>query len=295
MTRALPRSTLLYLILAASVLAGCRSDPMKTLLGHDPTDPFQVWAFTSADRQTWTRQARPVAHGFSSLGLSTTSQGEVVVTGLPHGQPPTWWEELFPLPRVFGMSFDGHRWSSRTWKPTGVTSDGLIDPQWLGQELWYFAVNGKTGDPAQQPGDHHICSTPPPRTRVSMPGLADPSPVRFQGKLHLFATLVPRQVIQLTGDPLREVRRFAGMDVPFAFVADHKLYLLTQDMRGATPEPLISSSTDGRSWTPFTRVLARGAVGSARPNSATPPIRSCTSPVMGPIKNGWILLCVEEP
>ena len=128
-----------------------------------------------------------------------------------------------------------------------------------------------------------------------MPGLADPSPVRFQGKLHLFATLHPRQVIHLTGDPLREVRRFSGMDVPFAFVADGKLYLLTQDMRGAVHEPLISSSTNGRSWTPFTRVLARGAVGPARPGSATPPIRSCTSPVMGPLHDGWILLCVEEP
>ena len=294
MTRAL-LCTGVCLVLWAGGLAGCRSDPMKTLMKPDPADPFQVWAFTSKDRKSWIRQAQPVAHGFSSLGLSVGPAGEVVVVGLPHGVPPTWWEELFPRLRVFGMSFDGHTWSPRTWTPGPVTSDGIIDPQWLGQELWYFAVDGKVGDPAEQPGDHHICSTPPQRTRVSMPGLADPSPVRFKGKLHLFATLHPRQVIHLAGDPLREVRRIPGMDVPFAFVADGRLHLLTQDMGGAAPRPLISSSLDGSSWTPFAPVLAEGAVGPARPGAATRPIRSCTSPVMGPLEEGWILLCVEEP
>ncbi len=291
------RRALLPAALAFSLLAGCRSEPMRELLQPKPSADFQVWAFTSPERKVWTRQARPVAHGFSSLGLSVGSAGEVVVIGLPHGVPPTWWEELFPALRVFGItSVDGKRWTPRTWRPEGVTSDGIIDPQWLGDELWYFAVDGKTGDPALQPGDHHLCSTPPPKNRVSGPGLADPSPVRFKGALHLFATFHPRQVVHYAGQPLAEVRRFPGMDVPYAFVADGRLWLLTQDMRGGPPRPLLASSADGKAWTPFVEVLSPGEFGPATPGHAARPIKSCTSPVMGPLKaGGWILLCVEEP
>ena len=191
---------------------------------------------------------------------------------------------------------DGERWSSRVWRIKQVSAPGVIDPQWLGDQLWFYAVEGQGGDPASRGGKHRICSTPPQRVRATMDGIADPSPVRFGGQLHLFVTQLPQRVIQLSGDPLREVRRFDGVEVPFAYVHAGRLHLLAQRAGGGAREPLLASSADGRSWSAFAAVLPPGEVGPARPpgQRGPRPLASCTSPVMGRLNGAWLLLCVEE-
>lgn len=290
-------SPAILLLLSALLLSACPGDnALQKVLTPDPSHNRQLWLFNSTDRAIWTRAEDPLGKGFTSLGLSHGPAGELLVTGLNQLRRPTWFEELFPRPWVDALVFDGQRWSALTRSLDQVSVPGVIDPQWLGDRLWYYGVDGKSGDPAHRGGVHRIFSTPPERQRAAMPGLADPSPVRFLGRLYLFATLFPNQVIVMAGEPLKELRRFSGVEVPFAFVDRGTLYLLAQRSSGGDREPLLTSSPDGTTWSPFLQVLPEGEVGPTPGTQARgrPALASCTSPVMGKQNERWFLLCVEE-
>ncbi len=238
-----------------------------------------VW-FTSADAVTWEAQPDVLATGFNALGLSVRDGGQVWVSGVDHtrpGHPP-----LRPRrPRVAGLVYDGEAWSARDWILDGPEPADAIDPQWFGDELWYVAFSGE-GDPAHATAPNQVRSLPGPVVRHEAVGLVDPSPVRFRDRLIVFANVWGRGVVQLEGDPLREVRSWDGVSVPFATVVGDELWLLAQAEIGGRRQPVLARSTDGErfgDWTP----LIDGQVE-----------RSCTSPVLAALEDGYLLLCVVE-
>lgn len=258
--------------------------------------PFKVWVYTAAAPEgPWVRAAAPLAAGVSSLGLSEEG-GRLALTALPQ-RPPTALEELRKKLVVRGFlaeagltrarAGDPGAWAPTTWPVDDPDSVSTIDPQRLEGQSWYYAALGRQGDPARAGGDHALRSSPPPRERLRAPGLADPSPVRFHGELLLFATAHPEAVVEAAGDPLAEIGRFSGVTVPFAREipgpGGTELLLLAQAVVAGRRQPVRSLSADGRSWSPWAPVLDPAPPGS------------CTSPVIGPLSDGWMLACVEEP
>lgn len=277
----------LWLLACASPLEGAR-DP-------DPGADFQVWAFTAAaPDQAWIRSDAPLLHGLSSLGMHDTGDG-LALTGLPMLRPPTRWEEALGGLRVFGFRSNGRltreaatrpeSWTPSSWSVEDPGVDAPIDPQGFEGGFWYYAAQGREGDPAKRAGDHAIRSSPPPVARVAAPGLADPSPARLGGALTLFTTVWLGEgraaVAQYTGEPLAEVARFDGLSVPFALEVEGRLWLWAQAVVGGRRAPVWSVSADGRSWSAWRSVDLGG-------------LQSCTSPVMGRLRDGWLMLCVEE-
>lgn len=244
--------------------------------------------------QPWVRAPQPLAHSLSSLGLHV-EDGRLALTGLPMARPPSRFEELFAPLRVFGLLSGAglsradvvkpERWGTTSWPVEDSEADAAIDPQGFAGGFWYYAAVGTSGDPARHPGAHLIRSSPPAATRYSAEGLADPSPVMFFEHVHFFATVWQEgreSVIHATGDPLVEVQRFPGLSVPFAAVVGDELWLLAQAVVGGRRQPVLSRSADGQRFDAPAAFLDPGA------------LQSCTSPVMGPVSDGWVLFCVEE-
>ena len=126
-------------------------------------------------------------------------------------------------------------------------------------------------------------AAPPGAVKISAVGLADPSPVRFGGELLVFATAYPHAVKGYAGEPLAQFTSMAGLTVPFATVVGDELWLLAQRNVSGGRRPVLARSSDGRSF------------GSASPiDLGADAPRSCTSPVLGPTADDFVLLCVEE-
>ena len=273
-------------VLTGLLFLACRGpDPVAGALDAEPGAPFAVWASQSADGRLWTRRAEPVAHRMSSLGLHVDDRGDLALTGLFHTTPPTWWEELVGDLQVFGLRYDGEAYVSAAWPVEDRYAVAAVDPQGFEGGFWYYAAEGRAGDPAVRAGEHHIRSSPPAVTRLVAEGLADPSPVRFGGELLLFATQVPDAVVLAAGEPLAIRQRFPGVTVPFALEVDGALWLLAQGVVGGRRQPVVATSADGRTWSDWAPMIDMGR------------LQSCTSPVMGPdpAGAGWLMFGVEEP
>jgi hypothetical protein len=255
---------------------GCLPEPPP------PRPPSQVYAFTSPDLVRWTAQAEPVAEKLESLGLSVRPDGELWLTGLDMGGKHSPLRAKLLGPALFGRRFDGERWVDESWRFTDDEAVAFIDPQMFEDSLWYVSRKGTHGDPAKDSQPNDIRSTPPAQTRLSGVGLVDPSPVRFRGALLLFVTDGHNQVSLFSGEPMQKLQTFNNLSVPFAFVHDDTLHLVAQRPLNGRRQPVMARSIDGVRFTEFTPLLTADQA------------RTCTSPVIGPLNDGWILLCVDE-
>jgi hypothetical protein len=213
---------------------------------------------------------------------------------MPMNDQPSWWEEVSPSLRVWGLVSEPglgaaraalpQAWEPRIFSLADPAVRAAIDPQGFEGSFWYHAAEGRGGDPAEAPGDHVIRGGDPAREIWRALGLADPSPVRFAGKVHAFATAEARAVMHARGNPLRIVGRFPGVTVPFAWTSADgaSLYLVAQAVVEGRRLPVLAVSRDGRTWSDWRPILDPGA------------LANCTSPVVGPLIDGWVLFCVEE-
>ena len=134
-------------------------------------------------------------------------------------------------------------------------SRAYIDPQMFEGKLWYITPQHSTGDPAEQQALTPIRSSHPGTERFVGYQLADPSPVRFKGELHLFATQ-GMHILHAKGDPMTKVMvhprkndLFYKANVPFATVMGEEIWLIAQTMVNGRRLPVISKSTDAETWT----------------------------------------------
>ena len=278
--------------LALAALYGCAPDPVERIRIPDPGARRRVWAFTSDDGQTWTRQPEPVAWHLESLGLATDPDtGDLLVTGVIDELGAPWWE-WYLGPPIRGLRFDGTTW--QTLRIEGADPEALsyIDPQLFEGAAWYIAPPSSDGDPALRTEDTPLRSAPPPQTRYAAPAIADPSPVRLDGTLHVFVTH-NFNILHLKGEPLRPHGSILGANVPFPVVwPDGSLRLLAQTARSRTREPVLAvyDPHTERSLTEPLTLDWQPVLGAAMDG-----LDSCTSPVMGHSPaGGWLLLCVEE-
>lgn len=272
-------------------LLACQ-DPIEQVLVDDPDARRVVWAFVSADRETWVRQPEPVAYNMASLGLSVEADGSLFVTGIVEIDPPPW--EWYLGPPIRGLRFDGEQWSAVRVPGGDPQANAYLDPQPFEGSFWYIAPESSDGDPALiTDTPTPVRSFPNPQTHFADPGIADPAPIRMpDGSLHVFVTH-NFNILHLTGEPLRERIHVLGANVPFPMMIDGRLHLLAQAALGRYREPVLveydlTALEDEQiepDWQPvFTREEQEG-------------LENCTSPVMAPSpapEGGWILLCVEE-
>lgn len=287
----MPDPRLLVVLLAACTGSEEAAPPELLATGHT-----RVHAFTSPDGLRWTQVEEPVAEGWQSLGLHVLDDGRIALTGLALTGRASWWERNISGPPVHGLlSEDGRTWhpTEWSWSDGGVDAAQAIDPQYLGEQLWYVHHEGE-GDPVAAGRDNALRVTPPGATVLSATGLADPSPVRFGGELLVFVTAHPHAVqgwrLPEPGEAQPEAERIfnaGGVTVPYARVVDGELWLLAQQGRGGQRRPVLARSSDGRTFGEFETV----DLGADAP-------RHCTSPVFGPLPEaaggGFVLLCVEE-
>jgi len=256
-----------------------------------------VLGFTSTDLQTWTPLESPIAYGMTSLGLAISENGDLLLTGIQEVLPPSFWEEKFGAP-VRGLRFDGVEWHAIHWKVDTPDAKAHIDPQIFEDSVWFlnrqvtewsnqpvFGEQHRSDDPVNHASEVHIESVLLDGGEVvrhwSGMHVADPSPVRFKDQLHVFISGRGR-VSHLTGSPLAEVKKFAGVTVPFAFVASESLNLIVQGNINGSRQPMMATSSDGRQWSDFRPLIAELDVGT------------CTSPVIGPLGDQWLLMCAQE-
>ena len=130
-----------------------------------------------------------------------------------------------------------------------------------------------------------IRSSPPAQERYVGQGIADPSPIRHGGQLHVFATS-RGNIVHLTGEPLTPFQSLHGATVPFAVEVEGQLMVLAQRNTGGRRQPVLSrvelqTPNTRPSWRPLLKGLEE--------------VGTCTSPVLGPHPHGgWLMLCVEE-
>ncbi|MDG1482907.1 MAG: hypothetical protein P8R54_25170 [Myxococcota bacterium] len=226
--------------------------------------------------------------GFVSLGMAQDEEGSLLLTGIQEVRPPTWLEERLG-PKVHGFLYDGEELHPREWSIQDKESRSYLDPQYFEEQMWYISPQGRSGDPAQHAQSIPIRSSDPGVERFSEQGLADPSPIRVNGKLHVFATY-RGNIVHLTGEPLQHHVTINGATVPFPVEIDGEVMLLGQKLLSGRRSPVISRD-----------ILAPLEPGehSRKPSwKALLPmddLRVCASPVLGPDPaGGWILFCVEE-
>jgi hypothetical protein len=246
------------------------------------TGPTKVTWFTSPDGLGWTQQPDVLAEHFVSLGLSVRDDGALWVTGIDQsGAERSWFDRTFGSPTAGGLVFDGATWTRTTWS-VDADAPALLDPQWLGDTLWFVGRAGGPGDPAEA-RQVRIQSAPPDITWLTGDGITDPSPIHFHEELHLFVSERDHGVVHHVGQPLQQVQRWNGVQVPSAVVVGDELWLVAQKRIRARRQPVVARSADGRTFSRFEPLLPDGAV------------EHCTSPVVGPNPaGGLVLLCVEE-
>lgn len=266
-----------------ALTSACVPAPAEGDVHRQAIEARGVVLYTSPDGTAWARVPGTVHPSLQSLGLSVRPGGDVWVTGLDFHGRATLWERFVAGPPVRGMVFDGTSWRDQTWSVDDDDTVNFVDPQWLGDELWYVARPGKAGDPAMDGAQNTVRSAPPAVERLALPRVTDPSPVTFRGALHLFVTVEGRRIEQWTGDPLRSVQSWTNATVPFATVVGDELWLIAQQGLRQKRQPVVARSGDGVSWSDFTPMIPWDSA------------ESCTSPVMGAHPGGGLLLlCVEE-
>jgi len=279
-------ATVFHSLLTSLLLLGCKGNPLQLGLTEESGAMNIMHYFTSDDFVNWTHQG-PISWGITSLGMHQLADGNLAITCIQEVRPPTWWEKQSPV--VYGYIFDGKSFQATEWKVNDTESTIYIDPQMFEGDMWYISPSGFTGDPAKAPATP-IRSSNPGITRFSAPRIADPSPVRFQGNLHVFATQ-NASVVHLIDDPLRVIalspetnKHFNGSTVPYATTYNEQLMLVTQRHINGRRIPTYSLSADAYNWSEW------------KPLADIPPqIHACSSPVVGPNPaGGWVMMCIEE-
>ncbi|MEC7986716.1 MAG: hypothetical protein VX278_16230 [Myxococcota bacterium] len=261
---------------------------MALALVEEPGAVNVMHGFYSEDLDTWTHWGI-IAWGVASLGLAIDEDQSLLITAIQEVRPPTWWE-LRGDPPIRGYKYDGTTWHPKAWKIEDVETKAYIDPQIFDGQVWYISPTGTSGDPAKKKNLIPIRSSNPGKDRYLGYGLADPSPVYFNGELHLFATQ-DMHIVHAKGNPLRGVMTHPGKNdifnfasVPFALSVGDELWLTAQANINGRRIPVLSKTKDALHWSRWKPI---GNIPKA--------IRNCTSPVLGPHpKGGWLLLCIEE-
>lgn len=273
--------------------ASCRADASWGVLsllqiwvscGPAPSPPqanslsqSQVLLFHSADGLRFEQQEAAIAQGFDSLGLVQDSD-RVLVSGLDHRRQIPWYER-YQSPAVDQLIWDGQSWS-RERVAVAVDAPALIDPQWQGQALWYVAREG-IGDPALG-GVNRVMKGA--ELQLEGAGLADPSPVLFQGRELLFTTRWGDGVVLWEGSPWTQQAAWRQLTVPFARLeaSGEVLAVYAVGVVQGRRLPVRMESVDGVNFTQ-PEALSLGPTPS-----------SCTSPVLWSDAQGHWLLCVNE-
>ena len=270
-----------------SLLFACSSNPLELGLTEEAGARNIMHYFSSNDLKNWKHEG-PISWGITSLGLHEEN-GFLAITSIQEVRPPTWWEQQYP--KVYGYLFDGMNFKASSWSIDDKESNRYIDPQSFEGHMWYISPTGYTGDPAKAPKTP-IRTESPGRSVYSDARIADPSPVRFNEALHVFASK-NGAIIHLVeeGDALREIhhtpesnRHFNGVTVPFATVINGTLWLLAQRQINNRRLPVYSTSEDGIRWSKWQQLA-----------NIPLHIQACSSPVLGanPM-GGWAMFCIEE-
>jgi hypothetical protein len=277
--------------------------PLPMMIGvpsdiQEPLHLQSIAAFHSKDLKTWTELPSPPIKGFDSLGLSVRADGKLWVTGNFHRTKDStgnyFGKTILAVPpnpngnapikpvELHGLQYD-EAWSPITWTIDDPESRHIIDPQWIGDELWYIGFGELNSDPMLHPEPNRVRSFPNPATRYAAQSLTDPNPVRFNDELFLFFTLGGREIVEMAGDPLTEVHRWKEKSVPFATVIDEELWLLSQALTDSRTLPVLTRSKDGRAWSEW------------MPLVLPKDVNGCSSPVIAKDKGGYLLLCATFP
>lgn len=250
--------------------------------GANSLSDSELLLFHSLDEVHFEQQ-QVIAQGFDSLGL-VEQPGRVVVTGLDHRRAIPWYER-YQQPAVHQLVWDGQIWT-RERTSVAVDAPALIDPQWQGDALWYVARAGM-GDPALGGVNRMMKGA---ELQLEGAGLADPSPVTFNGQEFLFTTRWGDGVVLWGGAPWSELASWKQLTVPFARVessidADAEYGALAVYAVGVVQGrrlPVRMESIDGVHFT------------QPKALSLSPTPSSCTSPVLWNDADGLWLLCVQE-
>ena len=275
----------MFSLFLTNIFLSCSSNPLALGLKEEAGARNVLHWFSSSDLKNWTHQGA-VAWGVTSLGLHQ-QEDKLAITCIQEVRPPTWWEQQSP--KVYGYLFDGETFTPSSWSIDDSETKAFIDPQYFEGKMWYISPTGYTGDPALAP-NIPIRSESPGLERYSASRLADPSPLRFQDELYVFASH-NAGIIQLEGNPLQPAhstpernQHFNGVTVPFATEIAGEVWLLAQKQFDNRRLPVYSRSPDLKRWTHWKQLAPIPLH-----------IEACSSPVMGENpKGGWVMFCIEE-
>lgn len=258
----------------------------------------EVWVYTSTDGQNWL-PLRRIAHSLTSLGLSQSPDGALVLTGMvalagPLGVkfPPFHSSAVVTL-----TTMDLVHWGARRWWLADRLS--LVDSHITWEDgkpaLFSWVRTGPLGmDPvALTGGDPFLHATmgedgrfhaDPPSLVVS--GFADPSPVA--GTDLLYATrLVRGQVPQVViirreGEGYRQVGALDQLTVPYVWKVQDHFEMLAHGMRADGQSVVHLRSDDGLTW------------GAAAVLPGFEKVARCESPVAAYFQSQYVLICSQR-
>ncbi len=254
----------------------------------------EVWLYGSPDGQGW-RPLRWIAHSLTSLGLSETPEGGLLLTG------------MVSLPKELGPKFppfhsssvvtltsqDLEQWGARRWWLADRLAlvDSHIAYEAGKPVLYSWVRTGALGvDPVSLTGDHPVVRAELGDDGLfhagapvwSLPAFADPSPM---GEL-LYGTefilgQVPRVVIgRREAEQYRQVAQLVGVTVPFVWKQDGVYQLLAHGPGPGGRLSLVRAvSTDGLNWI------------RPKPEPGFADISACESPVATFFKGQYLLFC----
>ncbi len=253
-----------------------------------------VWMFRYGP-SGWTRDPEPIAHSMSSLGLGQMANRLVLTT-------QCFWKDcgsIFWMHRVGPpvhaiATTDLEHWSPLMWRLVDPEERIPIDTELRqdGREIWYYGTpRGEEGDPALRVDPHTIYRATiagervvDPTPMITGPQLADPAPIRLGGETLLWLTTRPGQAVGLArGEPLAIVREWPGISVPHASRVGEEIWVWAHRIDRGRHVPVLSRSTDGETWSPFTAVLDMNG------------LDGCANPVGAQFLGTPLVFCVQEP
>lgn len=288
-----------------------RGDPADALK-PDPAAREIVRQWTRAPGGSWSLDPTPIAWSWSSLHAAVIGE-ELVLAGLNRTHEIQPWESRWRHFFVDALvSRDGQHWSARRY--WGEGEEGGVDPAFVeddrGWGAWVVNVPGTSGDPADPGRVAQLLRAPLHGTSLGRPELwattkaaVDVAPVRFGGKLHVYATSLSSRIVEVFPDGHHELV-WQGATVPYPRVVDGALELVAQQVvPGEVREETVlvnglprinrlkgedrrlphrRRSLDGRSWS-APELLAED-----------PSVRNCASPVLVDFAGLERLFCVDE-
>jgi hypothetical protein len=281
---------------------GFWDDPggLEPLFAIDYDSDELLWlvrAATSPDGSNWTAIDEPVAQGLNSLDAFVVDDG-IVLTGLVQ-QFSDW---MLTPGVVYGLaSKDLETWGGHGWEVQSRALDNLVDPSlhWRADGLpglAYCSADFSGGDPATIEGEHAIrraawdgsAFVEEPEVIYAEDYLADPCIATLDDTEWLFVTHEASEV-RVTHDVgdatfvADEAYTWAERTVPFCWTEGDTLRLVSQGL-GAKDIPR-EATVDA------TGLADLGDVYNVPP---WPEGNHCSSPVMVPWQDGWVMFCAMD-